>query len=427
MRFELLSSRRQLAEMMTRIYTQGLTTTSGGNLSIKNKNGDIWITPAGIDKALLTPDDMVCLREDGTLEGKHRPSSELPFHRHIYDIRPDIGALVHAHPPALVAFSIVGQLPETRITPQSQAICGQVTYAPYATPGTDALGANIAQAFALGSNSVMLENHGVVTGGANLLEAFQRFETLEFCARINLQARALGGVTSLSDEQVQAFIRHETDLAEFTPDRHSDAELDQRHAICEFVRRAYTRRLMISTGGTVSVRLDDAHFLITPSGADRYYLEPQDVVLIEQGRREAGKTPSRAVRLHQAIYTAHPTVNCIMHAQPPHATTYSLVLSRFDTRTIPESYILLREMPIAPYGSLYEPAKIAALVSPSTPVILLQNDAVLAIGATLLEAFDRLEVAEFSAQALIDSHRLGELAPIGDEDIEKLKQRFKLT
>lgn len=425
--FALLPPRHQLVEILTRIYEQGLTTTSGGNLSIHDEDGNLWITPASIDKGALVPEDIVCIRPDGTVEGRHRPSSEYPFHRMIYAARPDLRALVHAHPPALVSFSIVRKLPDTRINPQSREICGEVGYAPYALPGTEALGGHIANAFATGPNAVLLENHGVVTGGADLLDAFHRFETLEYCAQINIRARAFGDYHSLSDEQIALFHNPDNDLPEFVHQTRSSQEREFRLEICRFVHRAYQRHLMISTGGTVSVRVSDDAFLITPYGVDRKYLESDDIVFIQDGRSEIGKTPSRAVKLHQRIYADHPHINCIMTAQPPHATTYSIVKRRFDTRLIPESYILLREMPLAPYGPQFQqPEQVSALLKADTPVILIQNDSVVATGSTILQAFDRMEVAEFSAQALLQTLNLGELIPITDEEIDNLKRKFAL-
>lgn len=426
--FTLLPPRHQLVEILTRIYEQGLTTTSGGNLSIHDEEGNLWITPASIDKGALVPEDIVCIRPDGTVEGRHRPSSEYPFHRMIYAARPDLHALVHAHPPALVSFSIVRKLPDTRINPQSRDICGEVGYAPYALPGSEALGEQIATAFAGGSNAVLLENHGIVTGGVDLLDAFQRFETLEYCAQINIRAAAFGDYHNLNDEQIALFHNNPGgELPEFTPHARSSQERELRLEICRFVHRAYDRKLMISTGGTVSARVNDKAFLITPYGIDRKYLESDDVVLIQNGQREAGKIPSRAVRMHQHIYNDHPHVNCIMTAQPPHATTYSIVKRHFDTRLIPESYILLREMPLVSYGLQFQqPERISRLLRLDTPVILLQNDSVLATGSSILQAFDRMEVAEFSAQALLQTHNLGELVPITDEEIANLKRKFAL-
>lgn len=425
MRFHLLHPREQLISIMNRIYQTGMTTLSGGNLSIREDNGDMWITPAGIDKGKLTPKDIVCVHQDGSVDGSHHPSSEYPFHRAIYACRPDLNAIVHAHPPALVSFSIARRIPETNIIPQANRICGAVGYAPYALPGSEMLGENIARTFAEGFNLVLLENHGVVTGGADLLEAFQRLETLDFCARTLLQAQTLGPISGLNDAQLAPFDKPSHLLPEFIPQSYSSRERELRQQMVEIVHRACDRYLMISTEGVVSARLDDGCFLITPTGYDRRGLEIEDMVRIERGQREAGKLPSRSVQLHQAIYARHPAVNCIMTAQCPSIAAFAITPAVFDTRTIPESYILLRDIPEIPYGAQYlRPQDIAATLSEDTPVLLIQNDCILTTGGTVLEAFDRLEVAEFSARALIDVGKIGALVPIGGEDIQALEDRF---
>src|SRR5262249_29247070 len=149
-----------------------MTTTSGGNLSVRDDDGSVWITPAGVDKGSLRRDDIVRVGPDGAAEGPHRPSSEFPFHRAVYAARPDLRAVVHAHPVALVAFSLCRRVPDTRLLPQSRRVCGPVGFAPYALPGSEALGRNIAASFAEGFDCVVLENHGVVTGGTSLGHAF---------------------------------------------------------------------------------------------------------------------------------------------------------------------------------------------------------------------------------------------------------------
>src|SRR5581483_9928731 len=125
---------------------------------------------------------------DGSTHGPHRPSSEFPFHQAIYRARPDLRAIVHAHPVALVAFSICRKVPDTSLFPQAGHVCGNVGYAPYALPGSEQLGRRIAEVCARGFDCVMLENHGVVIGGATLGQAFQRFETLEFTAKTIVKA-----------------------------------------------------------------------------------------------------------------------------------------------------------------------------------------------------------------------------------------------
>ena len=145
-----LHPREEILQAMDRIYRYRMTTTSGGNLSIRETNGDIWITPARVDKGSLGPADIVLVRADGTIEGKHPPSSELPLHQAIYKARPEVRGVVHAHPVALVAFSLVHQVPNTRLFHQAWQVCGEPGFAPYELPGTAALGASVAGAFAKG-------------------------------------------------------------------------------------------------------------------------------------------------------------------------------------------------------------------------------------------------------------------------------------
>lgn len=425
MRFNYLHPRDQLVEVMSRIYHNGMTTLSGGNLSILEDNGDMWITPAGVDKGKLTPEDIVLVHADGTIEGPHQPSSEYPFHRAIYRRRPDLRAVVHAHPPALVSFSIVREIPDTRIIPQANRVCGPVGYAPYALPGSEQLGENIAATFGEGYNVVLLENHGIATAGHDMLTAFQRLETLDFCARTLITARRMGEITTLSQEQLELFDSRKHLLPEFAPGSPTSRERELRKQVVEIVHRACERYLMISTEGVVSARLDGGSFLITPTGMDRQSLEVFDLVLIQNSQREAGKFPSRSVQLHQAIYDAHPDINCIITAQSPHILAYAVATTKFDTRTIPESYILLLDVPVIPFEMLYQsPRQVAGMISEQSPVLLIRNDCVLTVGKTVLQAFDRLEVAEFSAKSLIETEALGSLIPIQDEEIRLLQARF---
>ncbi|MFZ1288787.1 MAG: class II aldolase/adducin family protein [Melioribacteraceae bacterium] len=427
MKFHLLHPREQIVRIMNRIYNNKMTTLSGGNLSIKDYNGDIWISPAGIDKGNLTPNDIMCVKENGEIIGKHKPSSELPFHISIYTVRPDITAIVHAHPPALVSFSIVRILPDTNIIPQAKRVCGKVGYAPYALPGSNQLGENIAETFAKGYNVVLLENHGVATGGTDLLNAFHKLETLEFCARTIIQAKRIGNLTTLTEEQISFFDHRKYDLPEFEITEHTSLEREIRSQIIEIVHRACDRNLMISTEGVASVRLENNDFLITPSGLGRRSIDIEDIVMIKDGKREKGKNPSRSVLLHQAIYNNHQNINSIILAQSPSITAYAISDQPFVTRTIPESYVVLRDIPKIEFGAQYnDPEKIAKTLSQSTHTILIQNDCLLTTGKSILETFDRLEVAEFSANSLITSNDIGECITIDENQIKELNEKFSL-
>ena len=415
----------RLVAAMERIYGYRMTTTSGGNLSIRDDEGTVWITPARVDKGSLRREDIVAVLPDGTVRGAHKPSSELPFHLGIYGVRPDLRAIVHAHPVALVAFSICGRTPETRLFPKSHAICGEVGFAPYALPGSRLLGEKIAEVFSRGPNCVMLENHGVVVGGGTFETAFTRFETLEFTAKTLIKAAALGEVHLLDGHGLDLAAARRVPTLTINPGTASSRERDLRRQLCEFVRRGYKQRLLISSQGTFSARVEGEEFVMTPAGADRAGIRPCDLVLARSEGVERGKLPSRALPLHAAIYRAHPAVQAIIMATPVNATAFAVTRAALDTRTIPESYIFLRDVVRIPFEAAYRaPEDFAALCHPDAPVSLLENDGVMVLGTSLLDAFDRLEVLESTAEAVINSRPLGQVRPMSDAVISELVREF---
>ncbi len=423
----LLHPRDEIMQTMERIYRYRMTTTSGGNLSIKDETGDVWITPARVDKGSLTRGDIVRVRPDGSTEGPHPPSSEFPFHRAVYEARADVRSVVHAHPVGLVAFSVCGRMPDTRLFHQAHSVCGHVDFAPYALPGSEKLGANIAERFAAGCDSLILENHGVVVGGESLSHAFQRFEAFEFAARTLVAGRQLGDVRSLDDAQLARARTRSVALDSFEPPTATAEERELRRQLRSFVRRGCRQRLLISTEGSFSARLGDDEFLITPTQKDRESLEIDDFVLVRGGIRERGKKASRAVFAHRAVYQEHPHVGAVVFAHPVHATAFSVTNATFDARTIPESYVFLRDVGRVPYGVQYEnDGSIADHVSASSPVMLLENDGVLVTGADPLDAFDRLEVLESTAEALVAARALGEVSTMSQDVIDELNDAFGL-
>lgn len=415
-----------LVETLSRIYRYRMTTTSGGNLSILDPNGDMWITPSRVDKGTLKRDDIVCVHADGKIVGEHKPSSEYPFHRAIYNARPDIKSIIHAHSVALVAHSMAAQTPEPMIFPQASHVCGKVLFAPYELPGSEKLGERIAEAFAMGADCVILENHGVVVGGSDIQNAFERFETLEFTAKTIIKSRRIGEIKTLTSEQLLLAERsRKKSLPEIDVVEPTSAEKAIRKDIVDFVQRGYRQRLMTATEGTLSARLDDNSFVITNYGVDRGRLGLDEMTLIRNGRRPRGSTPSRAVNMHKAIYDKYPEVHAIVNAIPVNATAFSVTHTPLDSRTIPESYIFLREVQMIPYGLQFEkPKALADMMSLEKPVALLENDGVLVLGVSVLNAFDVLEVLESTAEALINAKAIGQLHPIGDDEIRELEKAF---
>ena len=426
MNFELLHPADQLVMLMERIYQYGMTTTSGGNLSILDENGDIWITPGSVDKGSLSRKDIIQVKPDGTIIGIHKPSSEFPVHERIYRARPDIKAILHAHPPALVAFSIVRKIPETRLIPNFVEICGNVSIAPYDVPGSQGLSVKVTNEFQKGNNVVMLENHGVFVGASAQFKAFMSFETLDYCARLQIEASKIGNIRPLSDKYIKiSKEKQHVEMDEFVNKSISSEEREARREMCTLIKRAYDQQLFTSTQGTFSQRLSDGSFLITPYYKDRKYMEESDLVRIVGDWKEAGKLPSRSVLLHKKIYEKHPDINSIIIAHAPYVMTFAVTDCEFDSRTIPESYIMLRDVKKIPFGaSFMQPDMVADMFEPMTPILIAENDCVIVTGSSLINAFDKLEVMEYSAKAIVSSKVLGDIVAITDDEIKDLRAAF---
>ena len=418
----------QINVIIGRIYRSGMTTTSGGNISIRDTNGDIWITPSGVDKGSLTTRDIILIKKDGSIVGTHKPSSEYPFHKAIYKARPELTAIIHAHPPGLVAFSIARRVPDTNIVPQARDICGEIGFAPYACPGSEELGEMIANEFKNRRyKAVIMENHGVVLGGTNMMDAYQRFETLEFCCRTIVNAGRIGKVNALTDEQISQYINHfPKNIAHFMDVEYPSDERALRSEMVKIIRRACDQGLMISTYGTVSVRWRDNDFLITPRDVARWDILPNDIVQIRNGMAEAGKVPSRSVALHHRIYQLNPHINSIITTQPTNLMAHAVSGQKFDVRTIPESWIFLQDVPSIPFGLLYNDVDSMAKMFNDNRVVLVENDCVFVTGDKLLNTFDYLEVAEFSANSLVMASSIGPLQPMGDKEIDELRIAFNV-
>ncbi len=175
------------------LAAQGLIAGRDGNLSVRLSAGRVLVTPSGFIKSLVTPADIV---EVG-LAGKplrrtsRKPTSELELHLRILRHRPDVQAVVHAHPPAATGFAVAGQTIPGNLLPELIFVVGPVPLVPFGMPGTPELGDRVVP-YLKGHDALLLASHGAVTLGATLDEAWIRMESLEHAARIIAAARAIG-------------------------------------------------------------------------------------------------------------------------------------------------------------------------------------------------------------------------------------------
>lgn len=214
---EIRQIRKDVACFMRRLYNRGLTTASGGNISYRVEQG-FFITPSALDKGLIKPKQVGMI----TFKGKNltpdlKPSMESEMHLAIYQKRADVQAIVHAHPPVASSFTAMKKEINCSLIAEARAMLGTPVIATYALMGTRELAGAVADAAATNQNTgkssnreespvfpnvILLENHGIVCLGKDLLSAFDRMEVLEAAAKMTLITSLMGSTSPLNSEQL---------------------------------------------------------------------------------------------------------------------------------------------------------------------------------------------------------------------------------
>ena len=200
-----MDSATKLVEIAKRLYDRNMNAALGGNVSFRRED-EITITEAGINKGFMTEQDIVVVDMNGNkLLGDGRPSSEGKMHYEIYRLRPDVRAIIHAHPPFAVGFALAHQDLSDNILPECSILLGHVPCLPYVTPSTIQLAREVAEGLAH-RNAAFMANHGAITVGADLEEAYNRMELLEQTCMSVVYARILGGVQHIPETDMQFFV-----------------------------------------------------------------------------------------------------------------------------------------------------------------------------------------------------------------------------
>jgi L-fuculose-phosphate aldolase len=175
-------AKKLICEIGRRVYNKNFVAANDGNISVKVGPNTIWTTPTGVSKGFMTPDMMVKMDLSGkVISGKLKPSSEVKMHLRVYQENQDVNAVVHAHPPVATSYAIAGISLDQPVSPEAVVILGTVPVAPYATPGTQEVPDSIAP-YCKDYNAVLLANHGALTWGSDLIQAYYRMESLEHYA-----------------------------------------------------------------------------------------------------------------------------------------------------------------------------------------------------------------------------------------------------
>ena len=212
-----LQHKQQIVEIGQWIYQKGFVSSADGNISYREEN-EVLMTPKGLCKGRLTVEDIVKTDLQGNqLAGSRQPSGEISMHLEAYNNRPDINAVVHAHPVHATAFAVAGLSINKPILSEVVLTLGCIPLAEYATPTTPEL-ATVLRKFIPNYNAILLANHGAISFGETLMEAYYRMETLEHTAHIATLTRVLGRETVISDENLDKLFAVREKYGIKTPD-----------------------------------------------------------------------------------------------------------------------------------------------------------------------------------------------------------------
>lgn len=194
--------KQEICEVGHRLYDHGFVAANDGNISVKLSENEFFCTPTGVSKGSLTPDMIIKIDADGNkIEGTLNPSSEIKMHLRVFRERPDVNAVVHAHPPVATAFTVAGIPLDRYILPEAVLTIGDVPTCAYATPSTMEIPDSL-MPYIQEHDAFMLKNHGALTVGNTLTRAFFTMEEVEFNAKIMKYAMELGRIQEISEEKM---------------------------------------------------------------------------------------------------------------------------------------------------------------------------------------------------------------------------------
>jgi L-fuculose-phosphate aldolase len=198
--------REEIVRIGKFLHERQLIAACDGNISVRLDDRHILATPTGTCKGMLSVDDLVIVDGDGRrVSGLRNVSSEIAMHLLIYRMRPDVNAVVHAHPPTATGFAVAGYALDEPLMPEAVVCLGCVPLAPYATPGTPELAESLVPLIP-DYDAILMSNHGVVTCGEDLMKAYLKMETVEHIAKITLVAHRLGSPRSLPVEEIEKLV-----------------------------------------------------------------------------------------------------------------------------------------------------------------------------------------------------------------------------
>jgi L-fuculose-phosphate aldolase len=257
--------RLDIVEVGRRLYARGYTASNDGNISVRLDAGRLIMTPTSVCKGFMTP-DMMCITDlDGRkIAGDRNPSSEMQMHLEVYRQRPEVQAVVHAHPPIATGFAVAGIPLDRAVLAEVVTTLGSVPIAEYATPSTKELPEAVRK-YVKAHDGMLLANHGALTMGGDVFAAYYKMETIEHFAKISLVARMLGGERLLSRDEVSRLEKLRGSYGIASPAPICPEPVDADQAECQVVQSPISlsgERLVPDAAGEIRLTYSELTALI---------------------------------------------------------------------------------------------------------------------------------------------------------------------
>lgn len=417
------NEKETIVHYIKRLYDKDLTTMSGGNLSVKGETAT-YVTPSEIDKGNLRTEDIMEVTNDGETRGRHRVTSEFPVHQAVYEANPGKHAVLHSHTSSILGYSTARVLPRVRLLAETgRELDGKIAVARYADPGTKRLAEETTRVLDGSRRVAILENHGLFIVDDDMAACYDVLEDLDLVCNIESNARRMGGsCQELGEEQLKDFAAFDPYIQKGEGEP-AEAYESERALLTELLQRLYRRRISTCKNACFSCRLENGDVLVNPDGMDVMDVTPGDLVVVRNGGYLGGRRPHRDAYLHLGIYADSGKNNAVITARPPYVMAYACSDREYVTRIIPECYGYLRNVVKKDFcfgGKACDALK--GHFDDYHNTVLIKNYLSIVAAEYPLKVYDRMEVAESTAIAVINTAPVGEPVPMSQEAVEVIQR-----
>lgn len=399
-----LTPAEEISYVIQRAYQRNMVSSAGGCMSVRDEDGSMWISPTSQDKGDLDPAIMARYSMDGKQMSEYKGSMEWDNHLAILKNRPDVKAIFHTHSSGILSAAFARQAVDNKQFVMDALATGEIAQVPFSVPASQELLEDVVEAVKKGVNVLTLDSHGsYVLSDKSLFEAFRVQDLWEMNSRTEAVAPAIGKLLPpLTDTQVSAYKkameaeRYET----LVPEEETPEVAAAREQLCRLSKRGYDNGVMDIYQSSLSIKIGEDDFIITPAGNDLANLEPQDTVRVREGKVEAGKSAPARTGIHRKVYQKKEYAGSVLINTSPYAAAYCITDANFDCTIDPELTFYIKGVKKYPFMEQLD--KVIDGLDDQTHVVIMEHDCIVSTGVDAVKALGVAECLEYATHAVAD-------------------------